>query len=132
MRTSLIALISSAGRRVELLNCFREDAAALGMRLELVATDMNPAMSAACQMADRPFQVPRVTDPEFIPRMLELCTQERVALVVPTIDTELQVLAANHARFSAIGARVAISSPEVVRLARNKEDSCRSPAPSPW
>lgn len=116
----LVVLFSSAGRRVELLNCFRADAAALGLGLRVVAVDTNPALSAACRAADASYAVPRCLAPEFVPRLLEICAAEKVALVVPTIDTELGVLAEHRARFAAAGVEVAVSSPEVVALARDK------------
>jgi carbamoyl-phosphate synthase large subunit len=56
-------LVTSAGRRVELINCFRPRAAALGLDLTAIATDLAPAMSAACQVADPSHPTPRCTTP---------------------------------------------------------------------
>ena len=120
MNSSVTVLFSSAGRRVELLECFRSDARDLGINLRVIATDVVPTMSAACQVADAAYAVPRCLEPEFIPRMLELCAAEKVSLVVPTIDTELLVLAEAQERFGAIGTRVLVSSVETVQIARNK------------
>jgi carbamoyl-phosphate synthase large subunit len=113
-------LLSSAGRRVELLQCFRADAERLGVNLRVVATDAMPELSAACQAADASFRVPRCTAAEFIPTLLDLCQRERVSLLVPTIDTELLTLARNREAFAALGTRVAVSSPAVVEMARDK------------
>ena len=120
MNSSVTVLFSSAGRRVELMECFRSDARDLGINLRVIATDMVPSMSAACRAADAAYAVPRCVEPEFIPRMLELCAAEKVSLVVPTIDTELLVLAEAQERFRAIGTRVMVSSPKLVRVARDK------------
>ena len=90
-------LISSAGRRVELLRCFRSDAEILGLDLRIIALDMNTAMSSACQAADKCFNVSHCSMPEFVPGLIKICTQESVNLVVPTIDTELQTLAEHQA-----------------------------------
>ena len=116
----LTLLISSAGRRNQLMECFRHDAEALGVELRLLAADLQPALSPACQQADDAFAVPRCTAPEFIPVLVELCRKESVGLLVPTIDTELAVLSAHAAQFAAVGTRVVVSSPEVVALAGNK------------
>lgn len=113
-------LLSSAGRRGELLQCFRADAARLGLPLRMLAADANPGLSAACQLADAAFRVPRCADDRFIPELLALCQRERVSLLVPTIDTELLPLAENRAAFAAIGTRVAVSPPEIVAIARDK------------
>lgn len=118
-------LFSSAGRRVELMNCFRADARRLGVDLRVLAADLRPAMSAACQSADAAFAVPRCLECGFIPAVREICVRERVDLVVPTIDTELPGYAAHLAQFAAAGSRVAVSAPEVVAIARDKAQTAR-------
>jgi len=117
----LTVLFSSAGRRVELMHCFRADASKLGVAIRTLAIDVNPSMSAACQAADHAFRVPPCTSPDFIPHLIELCRREEVRLLVPTIDTELEVLARHRQEFEAGGTRVAVSSPELVGIARDKE-----------
>ena len=84
---------SSAGRRVELLNCFRADAQALGVELRVLAADCAPALSAACHSAAASFAVPRCDQAGFIPRLREICATEKVDLLIPTIDPELEPLA---------------------------------------
>jgi carbamoyl-phosphate synthase large subunit len=113
-------LFSSAGRRHQLLRCFREDAQRLSVALRVLAVDADPAMSAACHFADACFAVPRCDHPRFVPTLVEICTRERVALLIPTIDTELAVLSMNTALFAAVGTRVMVSAPKVVALANNK------------
>lgn len=116
----LTILFSSAGRRVELLNCFRRAAADLDVRLRVLATDANPFLSAACRVADKAIQVPRCDTPEFMPALIRVCAEERVTILVPTIDPELEPLAAESKGLQASGTVVSISSREVVSLARNK------------
>jgi carbamoyl-phosphate synthase large subunit len=118
-------LISSAGRRNQLVECFRQDAHELGIELRVLAADLNPALSPACQEADAAFEVPRCTKPEFVERVLELCAREHIDLVVPTIDTELPVYSAQTAQFERIGVKVVVSSPATVALARNKIETAR-------
>lgn len=113
-------LISSAGRRVALLRCFRSAAVALDLDLEILACDLKPEWSSACIDADRAFVVPPCNAESFVPAMLELCARERVGLVVPTIDTELIALSRAREQFAAIGTRVAIGGPGTVEMARDK------------
>ena len=113
-------LFASAGRRTELINCFRQDAAALGVSLRVHAVDMQPELSAACQVADQSWVVPRCTSVDYVPSLLEICQREQIDLLVPTIDTELEGLAQQQEAFAAIGTRLAISSPDVVKIARDK------------
>lgn len=119
-RNRIVLLLSSAGRRAALLECFREDARRLGLELRVIATDLRPDLSAACQLADAAFAMPRCTEDEYVPLLTELCRRESVDLLVPTIDPELPVLAGLRERLAARGTLVAISTPEVVAVARNK------------
>ena len=120
MKRECTVLISSAGRRVELIQCFRNGAAALGIDLTVIGVDLDPMMSAACQAADRAVRVPRCDRPEFIDALLGICLQDHIDLIVPTIDPELEPLSAHADRFREIGTEVAVSARPVVRLARDK------------
>lgn len=113
-------LISSAGRRVSLLRIFKQALAGMGIEGQILAADMS-IMSAAYHDADRAFQVPSCTSDDFVPAMLDLCRQNDVRLVVPTIDTELLTYATHREEFEAIGTRVSISSPEVIRICGRKD-----------
>lgn len=112
-------LISSAGRRVELLRIWRETLAAMGLEGALLAADASQ-LSAAYHVADKAFQVPRCTSPDFVPAMLDLCRRERVTLVIPTIDTELPVFAAARAEFAGLGTVVHVSGPETIAIGYDK------------
>lgn len=112
-------LVSSAGRRVSLVRCFRESLADLGLRGRVFAADLTPA-SSAYQEADAGFPAPLFASGEFIPEMLRVCQKHEVRLLIPTIDTELELLAAHRADFAAIGTTLAISGPEAVRIGCDK------------
>lgn len=114
-------LVSSAGRRVGLINCWRRAAAEAGIDLTVIAGDVEPEMSAACQLADRSYAVPRCTKPEFIDAMIDICRENAVDLIVPTIDTELEILSGNISRFEAIGTRVHVSDPGTIAIVRDKQ-----------
>ena len=113
-------LILSAGRRVELIEAFQEE---LKKRVSgglVYAVDSNPALSAACHVADGSFAVPKVTDAEYVNRLLELCLQKDIGLVIPTIDTELLPLSDVRRRFEEDDINIIVSSPEIVRQCRDK------------
>lgn len=124
-KSKLTVLISSAGRRVELINCFRQSARELGCELKVIATDARPEWTSACQHADKSFAVPRCDDPAFLARTLEICKQENVSLVIPTIDPELLIFADARGEFAKCATTVSVSTPDVVALARNKLESNR-------
>jgi carbamoyl-phosphate synthase large subunit len=113
-------LISSAGRRVALLEIFRRTLRGMHLDGEVLAVDMS-RLSSAFHAADRAYQVPACRDPDFIPVMLDLCRREQVRLLVPTIDPELPVYAEQRQRFAEIGTTVSISTPEVIQIAGSKD-----------
>lgn len=113
-------IVTSAGRRNQLIACFREDAARLGIPLRVVAVDHQAESSPACLQADARFSVPHCTDAGYASCLLDLCRQHEAALLVPTIDPELPVLSAHRGEFAAIGTRVVVSAPETVALCQDK------------
>jgi len=113
-------LISSAGRRNKLIECFRAGAKRLGVDAAVFAADACPALSPACHHADAAFRVPRCSEPEFDRAIKTICTEQKIGLLVPTIDTELAYYAANAGRFRNNGTHLNIASPETVAIAGDK------------
>jgi carbamoyl-phosphate synthase large subunit len=106
-------LVTSAGRRVRLVQNFQE---AMERRIpsgKVLAIDLNPATSAACRTADASYPAPRVDDEGYLDFLLEFCRDKKVGLVVPTIDPELPVLARARERFASSGVVLAVSTPAV-------------------
>src|SRR5947209_14391453 len=104
-------LISSAGRRVGLMNCFRESLAELDLPGRIIAVDATPYASVA-QLADSFYVVPRCGDPDFIPELAKICEYEEIKLLIPTIDTELPIFAQQRETFLSRETRISVSSPE--------------------
>lgn len=123
---ALTMLLGSAGRRVELLQAFREAAGRLGIGLTVIACDASPEWSAACRLVDRAFAVPRADSPEFAPAMLAICREFGVHFVVPTIDTELLALSEAFEDFRRIGTSIAVSAAGFVAMARDKLATVRA------
>jgi carbamoyl-phosphate synthase large subunit len=113
-------LILAAGRRVELVQAFQAELSARLPGAGVFATDLRPELSSACQVADRAFALPRVDDASYADALLRLCEKNQIGLVVPTIDTELLLLAAERARFEAHGVHLAISDFALISDCRDK------------
>jgi carbamoyl-phosphate synthase large subunit len=112
-------LLSSAGRRVALLELLRRTLSDLTLPGRVLAADLS-RLSSAFQRADQGFLVPPCTHLDFVPALLRLCEAEQVRLIIPTIDTELAVYAAHRAEFERIGTTVAVSSPQTIALCADK------------
>lgn len=123
MKRNFTILISSVGRRAQLVECFRRAAKELDLPLTVLGADVAPELSPASHLVDRCFQVPRCSDPQFVPKTIAICRSQNVNLIVPTIDHELPIYA-NHVKdFETAGAKVLISSPSTIDIAFDK---CRT------
>lgn len=112
-------LFTSVGRRVELIQAFQKAASELQVELTVIGADMT-ADAPALYFCDQTEIVCRIRDAAYIPQLLSICQREKVDCLIPTIDTDLLLLAENKARFEAIGTKVLISSVEKVQLCRDK------------
>jgi carbamoyl-phosphate synthase large subunit len=115
-------LMTAASRRVPLLRAFQAALRALG-RGTVVVTDIDPS-SPAVHVADRAYRVPISSDPDYVDALLEICAAERIGLVVPTIDDELEIVADARQRFEAVGAVLACSPAQTAALCNDKYRTC--------
>ncbi|MBV6342519.1 ATP-grasp domain-containing protein [Candidatus Magnetobacterium casense] len=111
-------LITSASRKVSLVNAFKV-ALALEGGGKVIAADISE-LAAALYMADGHCLVPADAAPGFILRMLEICTEYEIGLLIPTRDEELPIFAQHRQRFADIGVTVMVSSPLTVRTCQDK------------
>jgi len=117
-------LISSCGRRGVLVRLFRSSLTKIGLTGGVYGADASP-LSAALQMCDRGFLVPRCTEAAFVPATVDLCRRESITLVVPTIDTELAAYSSARGLFAAAGTTVAVSAIETIRIGGDKVETHR-------
>lgn len=116
-------LFSSAGKRVELLKEFQKELKSKIDNAKVLAVDLNTFMSPACHVADEAFAVPRVTNPEYVNELLKICVENEVRVVIPTIDTELLILANNKDLFEEHGIEILVSSAEFISTCRDKRNT---------
>ena len=113
-------LILSAGRRVELVNCFKNARDLLGIKGNVVACDLS-STAPAIYHADKNYLVSRILDDNYIPEIVDICNKEDIHLIVPTIDTELYKLAeAREYIESNTNAKVLVSDMSVIKICRDK------------
>lgn len=111
-------LILSAGRRVSLTRLFREAASLHG--LSVITADMHPERSSACRDGGNWITLPHVTSPEYAGLLEAYCRENNVKLVVPTIDTELPLLARLKRHFSTFGCTIAVSDGALIEHCADK------------
>jgi len=115
-------LISSAGRRVSLVRAFQKELLKVFPEGKVIASDANPKLAGACQVADGFFKVPRVTAPDYFDVLLSECKKWDISLMIPTIDAELLSLSENKARLEKEGIKAVISSSDFVGKCRDKRE----------
>lgn len=114
-------LITSAGRRVSLVKFFQMEVNKLFPGSLVAACDIDPSLSAACIVADINFTVPRIGDSAYIHELISKCCEHKIKLVIPTIDTELLLLAQHREDFAKEGIKVVVSSHDLIHKFANKK-----------
>lgn len=115
-------LVSSAGRRGELISILRSVIALSGGNGQVFTADRS-LLTSAGWMSDGLDLVPSISEDNFVETLLEVCIKRRVGQLIPTIDTELDVLACSRDRFRSVGTNVWVSSPETIEIAQDKRRS---------
>ncbi len=113
-------LITSAGRRGALVKCFKDTIKEMERcRGKVISVDASP-LAAALHLSDKYYIVPRISDSNYINILLNLCMEENIKLIIPTIDTELLILSQNKKKFEKNGIRIAISDTKVIEVCSDK------------
>lgn len=115
-------LFTGVGRRIELLQAFRNAALVLDKELKIYGADIagNAPALAYCDFTRK---VVAMKSPDYIGNLLDICRKDDIDLIIPTIDTDLMVLSENRNKFADIGTEVLISAPDKIRICRDKNET---------
>ena len=116
-------IITSAGQRVALVRDFTETLVRFYAEAKVFTTDMNPELAPAAYVSDGCFEVLRVTDENYISQLLDICKKNEIGMIVPTIDTELLVLAENKKLFNDNDIIVCVSDLDFIKVCRDKRNT---------
>ena len=109
-------LILSAGTRNKIVQYFVKTLNGTG---KVIATDMSN-LAPAIYEADKYYIVPKMTAPEYLDVVLDICKKEEITGVLSLIDPELSLLAQNQEKFAAIGTTVIGSTYDLCEMALDK------------
>ncbi|MBQ9096930.1 MAG: ATP-grasp domain-containing protein [Clostridia bacterium] len=115
-------LFTCVGRRVELMQAFRNAAHITGMDLYIHGTDMSET-APALMYCDVKHKAPGIREESYIPTLMSICKTEKIDAVIPTIDTDLLILAQNKSRFEQIGTKMFISAEDKIAICRDKRNT---------
>jgi carbamoyl-phosphate synthase large subunit len=120
-----------------MVGAFREALAEEGRGVIAVACDLNP-LSPALYAADERALVPAVSDPSYIPTLLELVRLHGLRAVLPLTDLDQRILSEQREAFAEAGATVVASDPSCCDRCADKHDAARFfdqngiPSPRTW
>lgn len=110
--TPAISVMKALGRQKEL-------------DINIIAVDMSK-YSAGFQLVDEHCIVPASNDSGFIPEIKRICKEKDISVVIPIIDEELVVFAAEKEAFNdQLGIKILANDLEVVKRANNKEETAK-------
>jgi len=113
-------LITAASRRVAMIRGFRTALDELGVEGSLQVCDTDPD-SAGHHFADKSHHVPLAGSPDYGPRLLAICRDENIGMIVPTIDEEIPIFGRLKRQFEAIGVIPLISDERVGEISGDKK-----------
>ncbi len=109
-------LILSAGTRNKVVQYFKRELAGEG---KVIATDCSN-LAPAVYDADRFYLVPRISAPDYLDTILDICRKESIDGVFSLIDPELSLLAKEKEKFLAVGTTPIVSPYELVETCFDK------------
>lgn len=115
-------LFTGVGRRVELLQAFRNAALVLNKKLAIYGADIAET-APALVYCDYVRKVVAMESSGYIQNLIEICAVDKIDLLIPTIDTDLMVLSENKEKLETVGTKVMISPPEKIRICRDKNNT---------
>lgn len=116
-------LITSAGKRVVLVQIFQQTLKDLSLEAKVYTTDMKPMMAPACIVSDEGIKVSPCTAEGYVDEIVQICQKRNIGVIIPTIDPELMVLAKNRQRFSEIGVEIVLSDEVFIKACRDKRET---------
>jgi len=110
-------LICSAGRRVKLVQYFKDELQKVNGKI--IAVDCDET-APALTYADIFEVVPRITHPDYIQQIKDICAKYDIKAILSLIDPELSLLAMYKDEFEKKGITIVVSNKDVVDICFNK------------
>lgn len=93
-----------------------------GSDYNVIALD-GELLGAGLYASKTSYLIPYAKSPAYIDALLQICKDEKISLLFPGLDAELMPLSLNKDAFAAIGTVVVVSSPEVIEISDNKQET---------
>ena len=118
-------LLTNIGRRSYFLNFF-DELRKKGYRLKIFVSDTS-FNTASFYVTKNIYKIitPRVDldKNNYVKNLIKNCKKNKINLLIPLIDTELEIISKNEEKFKKIGTQVLISSNKLIKNLINKKKS---------
>lgn len=131
-------LFTTIGRRVELVQAFKQSYETLGFKNRILGADAEPSLAPAACFVDKVFKTPRVNDGSYIDFLLSICKTEKVDLLIPLFEPEFLLLDGKRNEFKKHGTLLLLSERKVLEICQDKLQtyrffiSCGIKTPRTW
>ncbi len=102
-----------------LIRAFQKTLSKISKGGSVVTTDANP-LSPGLYLTDRHYIVPLSNSPSYEEAILKICHDEKISLIVPTIDEELPFFGEHREEFRKKGINVLVSNDKTGRICNDK------------
>lgn len=88
-----------------------------------VDTDLHAAsfyLRSKQYFLDKAYTVPNAENPDYIPKIIEICKTENVNVIFPCTDPELETLSASINKITNSGIKIIISPSKTIKICRDK------------
>lgn len=110
-------LLTSIGRRVQIVNFFKKAVGDKGKVFTADASNTAPGLYTG----DAGFIIPPINSENYLNRLIQICSENKIDLIIPFIDPELPVLAKSKTIISEVADAVAlVSDPDVIEIGHDK------------
>lgn len=113
-------LITSAGRRVDLIKSFKSSIKKSKLKIRLYTADSAPNLSSACNFNKTLLKLPKVNDPKFENSLLRLVKKYSIRIIIPTIDNELLKYSKMKERFRKKNVYIIVSEEKLIKQVIDK------------
>lgn len=86
---------------------------------KIVGVDINPFVATKIYL-DKFFQIPKPSDENFINKIIEISSKEKINLIVPIVTKELDIFSKNIDLFNSLNINILIPNEKTLSIANNK------------
>ncbi len=109
-------LILSCGTRNKLIRYFKEPGNGID---RVIGTDCS-AYAPALYETDAHYIVPRMTSPDYLDTIFDICKKEKIDALLPLQEDELFLISSHREKFEKAGMTPIVSDKETIELCRDK------------